>query len=124
MYTVFLLIITPLLTSCYFSANLACCGLSAGFLPYCLPLPGAVCAWGSTPAAVGDQDASLPRLYEEVQGHAHQEASQAGVLHAAQINTLVRTWGLHLSHLSIKNPMRRGVGTPSSPFSPVGHDPC
>lgn len=94
MYTVFLLIITPLPTSCYFSANLACCGLSAGFLPYCLPMPGAVYAWGSIPAAVGDQAASLPRLYEEVQGYAHREASQPGVLHAAQINTLVRAWDL------------------------------
>lgn len=57
-------------------------------------MPGAVYAWGSIPAAVGDQAASLPRLYEEVQGYAHREASQPGVLHAAQINTLVRAWDL------------------------------
>lgn len=67
---VFLLIILPLLTSCYFTANLTCQGLSAGFLLFCLPLPGAMYTHGPALAAVGGQGAPLPGPHKEVHGYA------------------------------------------------------
>ena len=92
MYTVFPLIIIPRLTSCSLSANLTCQGLSPGFLPFRLPLPGTVYAHGPALAAVGGQNAHLPRLHKEVQGYADQEESQPGILHATGLHTLARAW--------------------------------
>lgn len=114
---VFLLIIIPLLTFCYFSANLTCQGLSAAFLFY-VPVPAAMHACCSAVAAEG-QNAHLPRLHKEVQGCMGQEESHSGILHATGLSPC-------RSQCRVKTPMKRGVGSPSSTTSPnrqlVGHE--
>lgn len=114
---VFLLIIIPLFTSCYFPASLTCQGLSTGFLPFCLPVPGAMYTHGPVLAAAGGQGAPLPRLHKEVHGCAGQEESQPGILHAAGPSTVARARGLCWSHFTVKTSVKRGVDIPFSVFS-------